>query len=141
MKCGTTHYVGCACHEASRDAEIHDLKATRTIFRRTLERIRDWCRYQGEWRDLKPEGIAALIETAKLLSEAERKAAGKPDLVDSERAANEILTNENEALAKELSRLRARIGEWADRLELWSDRHADVWDCPIVGDMREEAEK
>ena len=78
VKCGTTHYVGCACHEASRDAEIHDLKATRTIFRRTLERIRDWCRYQGEWRDLKPEGIAALIETAKLLSEAERKAAGKP---------------------------------------------------------------
>ena len=45
-----------------RRESVHDLKVELAIYRRTLIRILDWCRYQGDWRDLKPGEIAVLIE-------------------------------------------------------------------------------
>ena len=38
-KCGTTHYQGCACYEAERNAEIEGLKAKLAIAVDALESI------------------------------------------------------------------------------------------------------
>ena len=70
----------------------------------------------------------AMTKLGKVVQDQEKRLTGQPDLVDSERAANEILTNE-------LLALRRKIGEWANDLE-WLKPQRE-----IVAEMREEAGK
>lgn len=43
MKCGTTHYTGCACHEAKHREEMERLQAACTRYREALEWIAGGC--------------------------------------------------------------------------------------------------
>lgn len=67
-RCGTTHFAGCECHEAGRDAEINRLGAA------LVEMVRQYA-YEARGMDYHAGGSAAL--------EAAFAALGLPDLCEA----------------------------------------------------------
>ncbi len=61
-ECGTTHYAGCACHEARRDAEVKRLKEAVRVLDLNLGRV---ILHWQEERAAQGHREAETVETAK----------------------------------------------------------------------------
>jgi hypothetical protein len=88
VTCGTTHYAGCACHEARRDAEVAALKERCERLERALKGLlahftepgglnEEICRDKTKFR----EAMAAMEKrTQERVTEARAALAAEPEV-------------------------------------------------------------